>query len=349
MTHDEAQRAIYIDFECLMTKPHSTPELLGLLTGDAEVIEQLIVDPHLAPASVANRRCRVADLASAIEDLVQLAERQDRAIVGWSFFDRDVAMRACPAVAGRLASRYRNAIQAARPWRQWLHPHFDIVREDEHAPKHTLDKYARLAQYPHALALATAQPARWIRHTLQQLKTNGGRYRGTTKKTKRDWHTVLEYNRHDCLALRHITLKATRELEAWRAYERTRFCVDDAERQVCFRVGSRSRKVQELLERHGARRFAFITAWNPASVTQPSAENHRRQAELKNELRRLGYKTLPGVGIGDDPAWEPEESLMVLGMSRAKAVALGQKYGQLAIVFGERDAPAELVSSARKR
>ena len=40
---------------------------------------------------------------------------------------------------------------------------------------------------------------------------------------------------------------------------------------------------------------------------------------------------------------------MVLGMSRAKAVALGQKYGQLAIVFGERDAPAELVPSAGKR
>ena len=216
MTHDEARRAIYIDFECLTTKPHSTPELLGLLT-DADAIEQLLVDPCLAPACVANKRCRVADLASAVEDLVELAERQDRVIVGWSFFDRDVATRACPTAAGRLASRYRNAIPTARRWRQWIHPGFPIVREDAHAAKHTLDQYARLAQYPHALALATAQPARWIRHTLQQLEATEGRYRRTTTQTKRDWHKVLEYNRHDCLALRHITLKATRELEAWRA------------------------------------------------------------------------------------------------------------------------------------
>ena len=127
MTHDEARRAIYIDFECLMTEPHPKPELLGVLTDDGAAFEQLLVDPDFAPARVTNKRCRVTPLASAIEELVKLAERQDRAIVGWSFFDREVAKRACPGMAERFASRYRNAIQTARPWRQWIHPSYRIV------------------------------------------------------------------------------------------------------------------------------------------------------------------------------------------------------------------------------
>jgi len=45
-------------------------------------------------------------------------------------------------------------------------------------------------------------------------------------------------------------------------------------------------------------------------------------------------------------ARDPEESLTILGISRAKAQALGRRYGQLAIVFGERGTPPELVSCA---
>lgn len=82
MTHDEAARGIYIDFECLLTKPRPTPKLLGVLDEDA--FEQLILDTQLAPARVANGRCRVEDAGRAIVALVARAEREGRTLVGWS-------------------------------------------------------------------------------------------------------------------------------------------------------------------------------------------------------------------------------------------------------------------------
>ncbi|MBA2303453.1 MAG: DUF3293 domain-containing protein [Acidobacteria bacterium] len=50
---------------------------------------------------------------------------------------------------------------------------------------------------------------------------------------------------------------------------------------------------------------------------------------------------LPRVGTAADRSWE-EESLMMLGISRGAALALGRKYGQLVILFGETDRPATL-------
>ena len=343
LTSGQAQRAIYIDFECLKTRPHPTPKLLGIL-GDAGTFEQLILDPALAPARVAKKYCRVIDPPVAVADLVERCEREDRLLVGWSFFDRDVAMRANPAVAERVRARYRNAIQAARPWRQWIHPSSKIERDDPHAPRHTLDKYAVLAGYPAARRLANAEPAKWIRRILGQLAAAKGRYRATPSKVIGQWHDLLTYNEHDCRALRHIALRASRELDAWRAYERTKYCFDDGRTTICFRIGSRSGRLEAMLSRRNARRWAFLTAWNPGSVPLTAEENRRRQAQLVQDLR--DYEVLPGEGIGDDPSWEPERSLMVLGISRGKAVTLAQKYGQLAIVVGTRQIAPKLVPCA---
>ena len=59
-----------------------------------------------------------------------------------------------------------------------------------------------------------------------------------------------------------------------------------------------------------------------------------------------GYEMLPGEGVGEDRAWTPEESVLILGIGRSEGVRLGQRFGQLAIVVGERDGPATLVSCA---
>ncbi|HEX6975596.1 MAG TPA: DUF3293 domain-containing protein, partial [Vicinamibacterales bacterium] len=246
----------------------------------------------------------------------------------------------------RMRQRYRNAIQTARPWRHHIHPSVRIEREDEFAPKHTLDKYAALVGYPHARALTNATPAKWLRETANRLEKSGGRYKGLSKTGKRDWHRLLDYNRHDCLALRDITVRAARELDAWRAYGRTQFCVDDEGRRVCFRVETRSARLEALLARHSAHRFAFITAWNPGSIPLAPAENDARQRRLGAELERLGLRALPGEGVGDDPSWAPEESLMVFNVSEGRGVALGRKFGQLAIVVGRRGEPPRLVSCA---
>jgi hypothetical protein len=139
-------------------------------------------------------------------------QAQERRIVGWSFFDRDRLIDACPDRKADINALYVNALHVARRWRQAIYPRFPIEREDPFAPKHTLDKYATLAGYQGAAAFQNATPAKWIRHTLDQLEATNGHYRQTTKQTKRDWHDLLEYNRHDCLrVVEHYKREAKRE------------------------------------------------------------------------------------------------------------------------------------------
>jgi hypothetical protein len=254
-----------------------------------------------------------------------------------------VAARAAPALAARIHQRYRNALQTAKPWRAAIHPAVKIAKDDEFAAKHTLDKHAKLAGYPDAHMFAGAQPAKWIQHTLAQLRSTGGRYRPITSQARRDWHRVLDYNAHDCFALRYICSKAASELGSWRSFLETTFCVNDDRRSVCFKAGSRSRRLGALLERHGATRWAFMTAWNPAPRTLSREENDSRQQALIRDLEGKRIRYLPGTGSAADGSWS-EESLLALGISRAAAVALARKYGQLAILHGEQGGPAELVS-----
>ena len=339
-------RAVYLDFEALKTEPPH-PALLGVLIGgEGEDIEQLILDPRLAPAYRANpRRTRVQTTADAVDAILNLARVDDRRIVGWSNFDRDLMTRARPDLGNQIRAQYTNALEIARPWRQKVHPTFSVEREDRFSPKHTLDKYARLADYPRVDALQSGRPAAWIRHTLKGLAAKDGRYRRITPEAKRDWHRVLEYNRHDLLALRHIVLIAVRELGLWRAYEGTTFCVGDDRRRICFRAGSRSETLDRLLARRNAVRWAFITASNPGSVQLSESENARRNAELRGRVTALGLEALNGEGIGQDPAWGPEQSLLILNVSRGRAVSLGRAFGQLAIVTGRRGEPSSLVAT----
>ena len=98
MTSADAQRAIFVDFECLATEPPH-PALLGVLVGSGdEQFEQIITDDRLAPARVARRTLRVATASAAAGEVVARANAENRRIVGWSFFDRDRLIEASPAL-----------------------------------------------------------------------------------------------------------------------------------------------------------------------------------------------------------------------------------------------------------
>jgi hypothetical protein len=248
-----------------------------------------------------------------------------------------------PSIKQRWTERYVNALATARAWRTKVHPAFTIAKAGPFAAKHTLDQYAALAGYPHVQQFQGATPAKWIRHLMKQM-ASGKHYNRVTAAATRDWHKLLEYNRHDCFALRHVYEKATRELQAWEAYEGTTYCVEDGARRVCFRIGSTSKALEALLERQGANRWAFLTAWNPASRRLSRAENDRRQTKLVDELMAAGYRCLRGEGRGTDPSWPPEESVLALDIPKRVARRFGRKFGQLAIVTGHRGFPSRLVA-----
>ncbi len=89
--------------------------------------------------------------------------------------------------------------------------------------------------------------------------------------------------------------------------------------------------------------WAFISAANPGSRRLSQADNLSRHQALEAELADRGYEVFQGRGVPDGDGWEPEISLLVLGINRDEAVAIGCRFGQVAIVCGRIDGVAELV------
>lgn len=72
-------------------------------------------------------------------------------------------------------------------------------------------------------------------------------------------------------------------------------------------------------------------------------ENARRQSALADAVSRLALPAFEGEGVGDDRRWPSEPSLLVVGITKEAALDLGRRFGQAAIVFGERGGTAELL------
>jgi hypothetical protein len=127
------------------------------------------------------------------------------------------------------------------------------------------------------------------------------------------------------------------------AYRRTTFIAYTPKARLALRVGHRSAQLDDLLAAQGATTWAYVTAFNPGSRLLPINDNVRRHRELESLVASLGFEWYRGEGIGGDHQWPPEASLLVLGIGRADAMRLGSRFGQFAVVFGERGHEAELV------
>jgi uncharacterized membrane protein len=108
-----------------------------------------------------------------------------------------------------------------------------------------------------------------------------------------------------------------------------------------IRLGARSPAVDRLLGR--APSACFVTACNPRGLRRGRARNLRAMARLRASLRQAGLRFVAGEGRGDDGTWPAEPSLLVLGLRRAQAAALGRRWQQNAVVFVRRNRPARLL------
>jgi hypothetical protein len=136
--------------------------------------------------------------------------------------------------------------------------------------------------------------------------------------------------------------------DLFEAYARTNFWVELP--SVCHAL--RVRKLHEAFDQFlGSTEFAewaYITAYNPMSRRLSDEENQRRQRDLVATVKSLGLQTLTGLGVPDDPGWQPEPSILILGISRDDAKSLGRDYEQRAIVNGKLCFEAELVECANE-
>jgi hypothetical protein len=129
------------------------------------------------------------------------------------------------------------------------------------------------------------------------------------------------------------------------AYRATDYRVWDGERWLVVRLGQASAQIDALLTRLDARSGSFVTAWNPCSEITPPATNAAAAAKLCAEILARGWRALPHLGVGDDPAWAPEEGWFVLDLDEAAAKSLAETHGQNAIVRVERGSPATLIET----
>ena len=113
------------------------------------------------------------------------------------------------------------------------------------------------------------------------------------------------------------------------------------EPDLTIEIGVLNQAVDMLLIKHKSAEWAFITAYNPYSRVLTNDENKVRHDELK-ELTK-DYITFEGHGVGEDPAWEPELSLFVIGITRDEASKIGKKFEQNAIVYGKLNTLPELL------
>ena len=295
-----------------------------------------VLDPSLADGARARPHCRATSLPEAVAEIARRAGNEDRAIVGWSLFDRTVIQKTDlpKTVKDVFVARYINGRALASRWKSVVHPDLKLPKDDAFDTRNRLDRFAELTQYPGVTGLR-GEPAAWLRRVTQRMAANDGKYRLLKPTVKSLWHRLLLYNEHDCRALAHIARRVTFELGKWREHEQTRFCVFDAPRApLCFTVGSRSSRLAGLLDGHGVDRWVLITAWNRAAVELPREENDRRQEELHSRLSN--YIVIPGEGAGRDATRPPEPSLMILGIRRKEAIRLGRSFGQIAVVAGHK-------------
>ena len=127
----------------------------------------------------------------------------------------------------------------------------------------------------------------------------------------------------------------TTELEA--AYRATTYRVFLPGGVCDLRPGVASDTLRCWLETAGAGRFAILTAHNPGSSLIDAGQNALRQSQLECDLLESGYEPYAGENVADNDAWADEESCFVSDISVAEALALGEKYGQNAIICGGDD------------
>jgi len=136
-----------------------------------------------------------------------------------------------------------------------------------------------------------------------------------------------------------------RELDL--AYRATTYRVygDAGNTPIDIRIGEVTFRLDALLGDH-SHTWAFVTACNPRSHFLSADQNDTRHAELMRMVHARGWRSYQGVGLPDNTEWQPEQSLLVVDISREDAVEIGTRFGQNAIVAGQSGRPAELVYCA---
>jgi hypothetical protein len=130
-----------------------------------------------------------------------------------------------------------------------------------------------------------------------------------------------------------------------RAYENAEYAIF-GERELVLRIGVPSRALDAMMAAHRAASAAYLSAANPEGELRSEEHNRAAHEELLRSRWLAGKACYEGESrhpLGRRP---PKPSVLVLGLSRRDAVAIGRDHAQRAIVFVEKGRAPELVDLA---
>lgn len=139
------------------------------------------------------------------------------------------------------------------------------------------------------------------------------------------------------------------ELGIWEAYIRAEYEAGFPGNRIVLRVGEPAAGLARLATEVPGGPFtpetswAYLTAWNPGSEIQMEFVNRQKQEELELFLRGAGYAVLPGVAKDPDGQWPDEESILVFDLPWEKALQIGRKFRQNAILAGLGEEAVQLL------
>ena len=192
ITTEEAERAIYIDFQKTVKGP---PALLGVQVESN--LQQIVLDPRLAGAARASG-LEQGNVETILHRLIRWAEDQGRPLVAFSQFERDVIHQ---CIGRDVSDLYRDARMIAVRWKKACEPKAKL--EDR-----GLKSFLKLIDYPRRRYLGELKAAKWIRVVQEALEKQQGDFEKLTAVQKSFWTKLLEHNQVDCDGMRELVVTA---------------------------------------------------------------------------------------------------------------------------------------------
>ncbi|MEE3232952.1 MAG: DUF3293 domain-containing protein [Candidatus Latescibacterota bacterium] len=133
------------------------------------------------------------------------------------------------------------------------------------------------------------------------------------------------------------------EIKLWSAYESTDYWVTETERPFCIKIDQNSYELEELLKKHKELNWTYITAYNPQSKKLNKPQNINRHRNLVAYCTERDYVFYAGEGTDTKKEWDPEISLLIIGIDMVTAKKLGKHFEQKAILCGSLNQLPHLV------
>ena len=201
LTRDEADRAIYIDFEGREEKP---PSLVGVLVDN--VYSAIILNPEFKSVAE-NRKLFEQPLEQFVTDTLSTACRERRVIVAWSEHELNTMQEFND---GTLEERYRNANKLVKNFFKTKPTFKKLKKEIKKSAKWNKNKvglkdllWLDYVKYVYPTHLKSFSPAKAISRMEDQLAKYSD-YLKVSPGTKRSFSNLITYNEHDCRGMSHL-------------------------------------------------------------------------------------------------------------------------------------------------